>query len=111
MFLSAGNITATIRVGVLFIDFEAPRRLRLEGDAELIDDPSPLADPGAQLAVRMHVRRVYPNCPRYIPKYKLIEPSPYLPRAGEAPLTPEWKRADWARDVLPAADMARGEDD
>jgi hypothetical protein len=111
MFLSAGNISATIRIGMLFIDFEAPRRLRVEGDAELTDDPSALAYAGAQFGVRVNVRRVYPNCPRYIPRYKPVERSPYLPRTGEPPLTPDWKRADWARDVLPGRDGARGSND
>ena len=108
MFLSAGNVAATRRVGLLLIDFEAPRRLRIEGDAELIDDRDVLAGyPGAQFAVRVHVRRVYPNCPRYIPTYQLVERSPFIPRVGRVPPTPDWKRADWARDVLPARDPSR----
>src|SRR5690349_18091268 len=35
MYLSMGNVDATQRVGLLFIDFEHPRRLRVEGTAEL----------------------------------------------------------------------------
>jgi uncharacterized protein len=105
MFLSAGNVAATSRIGILLIDFETPRRLRLEGDAELVDDPATLAVyPGAQFVVRVRLRRIYPNCPRYIPKYRLVERSAFIPRTDYEPPVPDWKRADWARDVLPARD-------
>ena len=33
MFLTLGNIAADPRVGMLFIDFETPRRLRVQGTA------------------------------------------------------------------------------
>ena len=38
MFLSIGNIRDTRRVGMLFIDFENPLRLRLNGVATVHDD-------------------------------------------------------------------------
>ncbi len=102
MFLSAGNLAARSAVGLLFIDFETPRRVRLEGDAALVDDPAAVAAyPGAQLLVRVAIRRVYPNCPRYIPRYQLVERSPFVPSAGYTPPVPAWKKADWARDVVP----------
>jgi predicted pyridoxine 5'-phosphate oxidase superfamily flavin-nucleotide-binding protein len=111
MFLSAGNVAATARVGLLFVDLEAGRRLRIEGDAEVVDDPSLVASfEAAQFVIRVRIRRVYPNCPRYIPTYRLVEPSPFLPRPGVTPPVPGWKRADWARDVLPAGDPARNTD-
>ncbi|MEZ5728161.1 MAG: pyridoxamine 5'-phosphate oxidase family protein [Burkholderiaceae bacterium] len=34
MFLSAGNMSETGKVGLLFIDFETPHRLRVEGAGE-----------------------------------------------------------------------------
>ena len=112
MFLTAGNVAATRRVGLLLIDFESPRRLRIEGEADLVDDPDVLAaHPGAQFAIRVHVRRVYPNCPRYIPRYQLVERSPFIPRSAGPPPVPDWKRADWACDVLPAGDPARASGD
>ena len=36
MFLSMGNVLSTRKVGMLFIDFEAPRRLRVSGDADAL---------------------------------------------------------------------------
>ena len=44
---------------------------------------------------------VFPNCPRYIHRMALVERSPLRPARGHEPPVPEWKRTDWARDVLP----------
>ncbi len=108
MYLSAGNILANPHVGMLFIDFERQQRLRLNGAAR-IDEQDPLLGEyaGAQLVVRVHVRQVFPNCPRYIHKLQPVERSAYVPRAGCTPPVPDWKRSDLARDVLPANDPAR----
>lgn len=59
MYLSLGNLLTNPAVGLLFLDFERQRRLR-------------------------------------------------VPHDGHTPPVPAWKRTDWARDVLPAADPARG---
>jgi uncharacterized protein len=47
MFLSAGNINATAKVGVLFIDFETPWKLRVQALARLDDG---LSQPPAKRA-------------------------------------------------------------
>ena len=48
MFLSLGNVLVNPAVGLLFIDFERQRRLRVEGTAELRLDPEQRAAwPGA----------------------------------------------------------------
>src|ERR671932_702183 len=49
----------------------------------------------------------FPNCPRYIHKYQLVERSRFLPKAGCSTPVPGWKRSEWARDVLPANDPAQ----
>ena len=109
MYLSTGNVDATQRVGLLFIDFERQRRIRVDGTAELRHDDRLLERyPAAQFVVRVHAERIYPNCPRYIHKYQLVERSAFVPRVGAAPPIPGWKQNDWARDVLPAGDPARG---
>jgi predicted pyridoxine 5'-phosphate oxidase superfamily flavin-nucleotide-binding protein len=104
MYRSMGNLLESPHVGLLFVDFTAqrPSRLRLNGTAT-IDEGDPLTDayPEAQFVVRVHVREVFPNCPRYIHRLALVERSPFVPRAGTRTPEPEWKRADWARDVLP----------
>ena len=104
MFLSLGNLAANPQVGLLFIDFESPRRLRVSGVASVSDaDPLLAGYPGAQMVVRVKATAAFPNCPRYVHRMAVVEPSPYVPDAqGGAPV-PDWKRADWARDVLPGS--------
>jgi predicted pyridoxine 5'-phosphate oxidase superfamily flavin-nucleotide-binding protein len=108
MFLTTGNVLVQPEVGLLFISFERGRRLRLNGTAS-IDPDDELAPswPGAQLVVRVRAREVFPNCPRYIHRYELVERSRYVPAADTEPPVPDWKTRDWARDVLPASDQAR----
>ena len=105
-----GNLLENPHVGMLFIDFVSPRpsRLRLNGVAS-IDPADPLRDsyPGAQFVVRVSATQVFPNCPRYIHRMELVQRSRFVPQAGEAPPVPDWKRTDWACDVLPANDPAR----
>jgi predicted pyridoxine 5'-phosphate oxidase superfamily flavin-nucleotide-binding protein len=108
MFLSTGNVLRNPHVGLLFLDFERQRRLRLNGFARIeADDPLVAAYPEAQFVVRVTVREVFPNCPRYIHRYQLAERSRFVPRADCETPVPDWKRSDWARDVLPAHDPAR----
>jgi len=102
MFLSMGNVSINPHVGLLFMDFGSPKRLRVNG-AATIDRASSINPPfpEAQLVVRVAVRELFPNCPRYIHKYELVERSRYVPREGVETPTPAWKGFDWARDVLP----------
>src|SRR5215212_10859028 len=67
MYLSMGNVLVNPHVGMLFIDFQRGRRMRLNGAAS-IDPADPLAGeyPEAQFIVRVRAREVFPNCPRYI---------------------------------------------
>jgi predicted pyridoxine 5'-phosphate oxidase superfamily flavin-nucleotide-binding protein len=103
MYLSMGNVAATRRVGMLFIDFERQRRMRVDGSAEIRhDDPLLARYPEAQFMVRVQAERIYPNCPRYIHKRELVERSAYVPQPGTVTPVPGWKESDWARDVLPA---------
>jgi predicted pyridoxine 5'-phosphate oxidase superfamily flavin-nucleotide-binding protein len=107
MYRSLGNALRNPHVGMLFVDFTAqrPSRLRLNGRASIDDgDPLAAAYPGAQFVVRVAVREIFPNCPRYIHRMALVERSAYVPHAGERVPEPEWKRADWARDVVPSGD-------
>jgi predicted pyridoxine 5'-phosphate oxidase superfamily flavin-nucleotide-binding protein len=108
MYLSAGNMLVNPDVGLLFIDFERGHRMRLEGVASIdLEDPLLEDYPEAQLVVRVRVRAVYPNCPRYIHRYELVRRSRFVPRDGCVTPVPEWKRSDWAIDALPEGDPAR----
>jgi predicted pyridoxine 5'-phosphate oxidase superfamily flavin-nucleotide-binding protein len=102
MFRSLGNVLVNPAVGLLFIDVESPRRLRVNGRASIADDDPLLADlPGAQLIVRVQAERIFPNCPRYIHRSAAGELSTYAPRAGYVPPEPKWKSMDFVVDVLP----------
>jgi uncharacterized protein len=110
MYLSVGNLRVNPHVGLLFVDFcgRPPRRLRVNGVASVEpDDPLLARFPGAQFIVRVRAVQVFPNCPRYIHRMQLVERSRFVPRPAEETPVPEWKRADWARDALPAGDPAR----
>jgi uncharacterized protein len=107
MYLSMGNLLRNPNVGLLFISFTEQKRLRLNGVAS-VDEYDELLEefPRAQFVVRVRATRVFPNCPRYIHRYELVERSRFVPKAECAPPVPDWKRRDWARDVLPAGDPA-----
>lgn len=111
MFLSFGNATVNPHVGLLFIDFESPKRLRLNGEASIDRSETMIASfREAQFVVRVTVRELFPNCPRYIHNYQLIERSTFVPREGVETPIPGWKRFDWAKDVLPDGDPANEKD-
>ena len=103
MFLSMGNIMTSHKVGILFIDFETPSRVRVHGIATIEQNDPILAEfIGAELLVRVTVTETFVNCPRYIHKYQRLQTSKYAPEAGcAAPPAPQWKRIDALQDVLP----------
>jgi uncharacterized protein len=110
MYLSMGNVLVNPHVGMLFIDFVSarPSRLRLSGIAS-IDERDELIDsyPEAQFVVRVRATQVFPNCPRYIHRMTLVERSRFVPHTDLKTPVPDWKRAEWACDVLPGDDPAR----
>lgn len=108
MFLSLGNIAETARIGMLFIDFETPNRMRVQATATIsTDDPLMAKYPGAQLLVRAKVNKIFVNCARLIHKHKRVSTSPYVPDATGATPLPAWKRIDMVQDALPPWDMGR----
>lgn len=101
LYISAGNVAQMGKVGLLFIDFEAQKRMRINGSAEMLDDyPAFSGVRAAQLAVRVKITDIHPNCPRNVHKMSLVEQSGYTPKCeaddvGKAP----W--GDSFADVLP----------
>jgi predicted pyridoxine 5'-phosphate oxidase superfamily flavin-nucleotide-binding protein len=105
-FMSSGNVLDNGKVGLLFIDFQGQRRMRLNGTATIdFDDPMMADYPEAQFIIRVHAEEIFPNCPRYIHKMELVERSRFVPQAACETPEPEWK--DHFEDVLPAAQRAR----
>ena len=102
MFRSLGNVLVNPFVGMLFIDFDNPRRLRVNGRATLDDKDALLGEfDGAQLVVRVEAETIFPNCPRYIHRMAMVERSVYTPTEGQEPPEPAWKARPEFRDVLP----------
>ena len=110
MFRSLGNLSVNPWVGMLFIDFENPKRLRINGRATVHHEHAWLDRyPEADLLVEVAVADVFPNCPRYIHKLERREASPYVPRAGCETPRPAWKDAKAFRDVLRPRDRRPAE--
>ena len=105
MFLSMGNISGQGKVGMLFMDFETPHRVRVHGTATVTRDDPMMSDfPGAELLVRVTVDEIFVNCPRYIHTYSRVAPSPYVPSEACPALPPQWKRIDAVQDALAPRD-------
>jgi predicted pyridoxine 5'-phosphate oxidase superfamily flavin-nucleotide-binding protein len=110
-FRSLGNLRVNPQAGLLFIDWERPSRLRVNGVVTIsADDVLRASWERAQLVIRLAVQQVFPNCPRYIHRYALVERSRFVPKEDCRTPAPQWKRSDWAQDVLPAGDPALGPD-
>ncbi|MEL6893533.1 MAG: pyridoxamine 5'-phosphate oxidase family protein [Actinomycetota bacterium] len=105
MFLSVGNIADTAKIGMLFIDFETPQRVRVQADAEVHHDHELLtAYPGAIAVVIAHVTAAFVNCARYIHRHERVEDSKYVPDESGAQPVPSWKRIDMIQGFLGEAD-------
>ena len=107
MYFSMGNIATSSDIGMLFMAFDKPARLRVQGHATLTDDKTMVGRfPGAQFAVKVDITALITNCPRYIPKMQRIEGSRYVPDSttGAQPI-PGWKRIDAIQPVLPRRDQ------
>lgn len=105
MFISLGNLAINPEVGLLFIDFQSPRRLRIQGRARLVDAQAHGAPyPGAREIVEVVPRQIFVNCGRYIHQVASIKLSPHVPDADGHQPFPEWKRIDAFNDALPEAD-------
>ena len=108
MFLSMGNIASNSQVGLLFINFENPNRMRVQGTATASSDDPLLAEyHEADLIIRVRVSEMFPNCPRYVHRYQKVSPSRYVPREECATPIAGWKRIDAVQDSLPARDVAK----
>jgi hypothetical protein len=104
MFRSLGNIAENPRVGLLFIDFVSPRRLRVNGLAKIdvaVSAREPF--PGADAVVIVEAESIFPNCPRYVHRSSGMQISEYAPRRDHVPPEPEWKSRPEFAEVLPPA--------
>lgn len=114
MYLSMGNLAETADVGLLFIDFETPRRLRVQGKARLVTDFERDAHVGthvgAELLVIVRPDEIFVNCSRYVHHYRKVAPSRHVPTPGAPQTLASWKRIDILRPSLSDADRRRVDD-
>lgn len=110
MYYSLGNIAGNPEIGILFIDFEVPNRMRLQGRASITkNDPLLAQYKEADLVVRIAITQTWVNCPRYIHRFKKLGQSRYVPRIDTETPFCVWKRLDGYTDVLRPHDMDRTE--
>jgi uncharacterized protein len=108
MFFSMGNVALNRQVGMLFISFQRPHRVRVQGTATVSrDDPMMSRYKEADMIVRVALSELWQNCPRYIHRYQKVTPSRYVPREECATPLAEWKRVAEVQDVLSERDRAR----
>jgi uncharacterized protein len=112
MFLSMGNIDSGAdsgaKIGLLFIDFETPNRLRLHATATVHrDDPAMERFPGAELIVRGRVDNTFINCARYVHPHERVRSSDYVPDEQGVQPYPAWKRIDLIQAFLPESQQGR----
>jgi len=102
MYFSAGNIAGHPQVGLLFISFEKPHRVRIHGNARLVRDDEVLRLwPETALAVQADITKMWINCPRYIHRMQALQASKFVPRHGQETPQPEWKSMQEIADVVP----------
>jgi uncharacterized protein len=107
MYRTWGNVLVNPQVGLLFLDFETPKRMRVNGRARISHDPALCAQfPGAVFVVLVTAERIFPNCPRYLHRMQLVEESAHVPRANYTPPVPAWKAFEEFRDALPQRDRS-----
>lgn len=110
MMLSLGNISDTAKIGLLFIDFELPNRIRVQATASLHTDDELLVEyPGAFMIVRAHIDRVFLNCARYIHPHQRVSTSKYVPDENGRQPFPAWKRIDSLQGCLRPVDEGQAQ--
>ncbi len=108
MFMSMGNIEQNNKVGILFISFEKPHRLRVHGNASISEnDPLMTKYKEADLIVRVKLTDYWQNCPRYVHKYVKVNESKYVPKENKKTPVAGWKKTDVVQDVLSEKDKKK----
>lgn len=85
-YMSLGNLLVNPNVGMLFINFEMQRRLRVNGRAEIVEDPEVVSQfEGAERVIKVTVEQAFPNCSRYIHRMVQAGPPPTEIAAAHSP--------------------------
>ena len=90
----------------LYASPQFPRIIR--GTASVQDnDPLMSQYPGAVMIVRVAIREIFGNCPRYVHKMQLVKRSKFVPKSGVDTPEPVWKYLNAIQDVLPDNDAKK----
>ncbi len=74
LYISAGNVTEISKLGLLCMDFEAQKRMRINGVGEIVQDhPAYASVRASQFATRVRITDIHPSCPRNVHKMKFVE--------------------------------------
>ena len=110
MYLSMGNLLRNPQVGLLFIDFTSPKRLRVNGIASIDeDDPLLAAYAEAQLVVRVHATHVFRTAPLRAPHGARRALAVRAPRRAARRRCPTGSGATGRTTCCPEDDPAREE--
>jgi predicted pyridoxine 5'-phosphate oxidase superfamily flavin-nucleotide-binding protein len=102
MYRTLGNASAEPWVGLLFLFPDVPAKLRVSGACEVLTEPAALTvHPGAEALLRVSVREVFENCPRYLHDSSSGEYSAHCPRPDYQPPEPAWKQKPEYEGLLP----------
>ena len=108
MFQSLGNVLVNPQVGLLFIDFESPQRLRVNGRASMREDDPLLAEfVGAQLIVRVGVDASFPTVPATSTRWRWSRSRPTRRARATRRRCPRGRPAPMFREVLPPRRLGR----
>lgn len=85
LYNSVGNILVNPHIGMLFIDFESRRRVRVNGRAQLVErwPEMSLLWPSAQGFIKVTTEQVYPNCRARVPRMRMEAPPDHLFQEGD----------------------------
>jgi predicted pyridoxine 5'-phosphate oxidase superfamily flavin-nucleotide-binding protein len=102
MYRTLGNAAARQQIGLLFLFPGLPAKLRVNGSCEVLTDPAAVGPHhGAEAVLRVAVRAVFENCPRYLHDPRTGEHSRHCPRPGYRPPDPDWKLKPEYDGLLP----------
>ena len=103
MFRSLGNIKDNGKIALLFIDHTKPWRIRIHGEATVSTQDSDCnAFEGAIGTVIIKIKRIFPNCGRYIhTQAGTPSISEFVPQTGHQAPEAEWKSHPAIKDALP----------
>jgi predicted pyridoxine 5'-phosphate oxidase superfamily flavin-nucleotide-binding protein len=103
MYRTLGNAAGGAWAGLLFLFPDVPAKLRVNGVCQVLTEAAAVhRHTGAEAVLRVDIREVFENCPRYLHDVGSGEHSAHCPRPDYRPPEPAWKQKPEYRGLLPA---------